>query len=121
MFAKYEVGNFITGKMEHKVCILILYAAPFIAEYIDGMYDTLVELIHSPDILQNTISELKSITPSFMNTMLEKQSRDEAVKKRAAREALVVVNVPPTIPGKDTYDEYCQRWNNISLKICTLP
>ena len=64
--------------------------------------------MHSPAVLRNAVTELKSITPSFMNTMLEKQSRDEAIERRAAREALVVVNVPPTIPGKDTYGKYCQ-------------
>ena len=37
--------------------------------------------------------------PSPMNTMLEKQSQDEAIKKKEERSQVVVKDVPPTTPG----------------------
>lgn len=35
-----------------------------------------------------------------MNTMLEKQPRADALKKRAERQLMTVKDVPPTAPGR---------------------
>lgn len=40
------------------------------------------------------------MTPEPMNTMLTKQPKDEAIKKRKERKLMVVEEVPPTTPGK---------------------
>ena len=38
------------------------------------------------------------MTPEPMNTMLTKQPKDEAIKKRKERKLMVVEEVPPTTP-----------------------
>ena len=53
----------------------------------------------SNDELEVAAKELKDITPPPMNTMMEKQSRSDALEKRAARSKLTTQNVPPTTPG----------------------
>ena len=50
--------------------------------------------------LEEAAKELKDMTPAPMNTMLEKQPRDEAIKKVNNRKKMTVVDVPPTNPGK---------------------
>ena len=53
----------------------------------------------SKDELVNAAAKLTEKTPAPMNTMLEKQSRDEAIKKKEERSQMVVKDVPPTTPG----------------------
>ena len=45
------------------------------------------------------LHELVAMTPAPMNTMLEKQPRQEAIEKRAQRKSMVVHDVPQTAPG----------------------
>ncbi len=40
--------------------------------------------------------ELVDMTPDPMNSMLEKQPRNEAIKKMLDRKEMVVTNIPPT-------------------------
>jgi hypothetical protein len=42
---------------------------------------------------------LKLMTPLPMNSMLNKQSKDEAIQKHSARKAMTTIAVPPTNPG----------------------
>jgi hypothetical protein len=39
------------------------------------------------------------MTPLPMNTMLEKQTKQEAIEKRNKRRSIVVQDVPPIVPG----------------------
>lgn len=41
------------------------------------------------------------MTPEPMNTMLTKESRDHAIKKRNQRKAMVTMALPPTAEGKN--------------------
>ena len=50
--------------------------------------------------MDKAIEEIKTETPDPMNTMLEKESRVEAIKKKQARERMTIVDVPPTNPGR---------------------
>jgi hypothetical protein len=50
--------------------------------------------------LTSAIDEHKKLTPASMNTMLQKQSREEAITKKKASESMPVLPVPPTNPGK---------------------
>ena len=50
--------------------------------------------------LQKMIEDIEKETPPPMNTMLEKQSRYEAIEKRKTRENMVITDVPPTNPGR---------------------
>eukprot|EP00794_Sanderia_malayensis_P002212 gene2212-biopygen1978 len=67
--------------------------------YIQDVYQTLEESLKNPGILETAASELKAMTPSFMDTMLQKQPRELAVKQWQHRQSLVAVDVPPTTPG----------------------
>jgi hypothetical protein len=49
--------------------------------------------------LEDAIDELKEQTPSPMNTMLNKQSREEAIQKRNTRDRMQLVDVPPSKQG----------------------
>lgn len=48
--------------------------------------------------LKGAADKLKDMTPSPMNTMLEKESRSSAVKKKIDRSNKITENVPPTTP-----------------------
>ena len=45
-------------------------------------------------------STLKEKSPAPMNEMLQKEPRDEALRKREERSKMIVRDVPPTTPGK---------------------
>ena len=49
--------------------------------------------------MDKAIEEIKTDTPDPMNTMLEKESRVEAIKKKQARERMTI-DVPPINPGR---------------------
>ena len=60
--------------------------------------------------LEEEKDKLKKMTPEPMNTMLTKQPRDEAIKKRKDRRAMVVEDVPPTSTSlKNKYSVYCKH------------
>ena len=48
----------------------------------------LVETINQKELLRKEIKHLKEMTPEPMNTMLVKQPKDEAIKKRNERKAI---------------------------------
>ena len=52
--------------------------------------------------LEGAIEELQKQTPPPMNTMLDKQSREEAIAKKKARDSMTMVDVLPTNPGNNT-------------------
>lgn len=49
--------------------------------------------------LQDAFIELKNMVPDPMNTMLEKQPREEAIRKRTERIRMVAKDIPSTAPG----------------------
>ena len=51
------------------------------------------------NLLDEAKEKLKEMTPSPMNTMLQKQSKQDAIKKHIERKQMKVVDVPPTTPG----------------------
>ena len=71
------------------------------------MYQTFLDAQRKGN-LEEEKDKLKKMTPEPMNTMLTKQPRDEAIKKRKDRRAMVVDLVPPTSTGlKNKYTVYC--------------
>eukprot|EP00794_Sanderia_malayensis_P020884 gene20884-biopygen15402 len=70
-----------------------------LSAYIQDVYRTLEESLKNPGTLEAAASELKALTPSFMDAMLQKQPRELAVKQWQHRQSLVAVDVPPTTPG----------------------
>lgn len=77
-------------------------------EYVEDIFQTY--LTSSQAELSDAASKLRNMTPAPMNTMLEKQSREEAIAKRAKRAKIVVEDVPPTsAPGEYicSLDRHC--------------
>lgn len=64
----------------------------------EDIYQTFHAAQHG-DQLKGAMQELNDMNPPPMNTMLEKQSREEAMK-RTERKGKSVQDVPPTAPGK---------------------
>jgi len=56
-------------------------------------------------------TELNDMTPPPMNSVLEKQSREDAIRKKDERRSMVVEAVQPSNPGRNmskTHPLYCQ-------------
>ena len=70
-------------------------------DYVHEIFKTMTEAIVSKR-LEGAIEELGKQTPPPMNTMLDKQSREEAIAKKKARNSMKLVDVPPTNPGSNT-------------------
>ena len=57
-------------------------------------------LSSSKDELQQAARKLRNMTPAPINTVLQKQPREEAIAKNIKRSKMVVTDVPPTsTPG----------------------
>ena len=67
----------------------------------------------SKEELANAAAKLMEMTPAPMNTMLEKQSREEALKKKEERSKMVVKDVPPTTPG--TFVQYLDKNTTLTI------
>lgn len=67
-------------------------------DYVEEMYKLLMSLTLGE--LAQEAEHLKNITPTPMNTMLERQPREEAILKAQSRKSMVVVDIPAT--GKGT-------------------
>lgn len=67
------------------------------------------------DDLESAANKLKEKTPAPMNSMLQKQPKEEAIQKREKRRSMVVVDVPPTTPGTFFYFV-----NFLSGRVCML-
>ncbi|XP_015765438.1 PREDICTED: uncharacterized protein LOC107344299 [Acropora digitifera] len=65
-------------------------------EYVEEIFQEY--LSSSKDELEEAARKLKNMNPAPMNTMLQKQPREEAIEKRIKRSKMVVEDVPPTTP-----------------------
>lgn len=66
----------------------------YVSEYVEKFYQTYLQ---SPkEELKAATIKLQEMTPAPMNSMLEKQPREEALEKRAKRMKMTVEDVPPT-------------------------
>ena len=70
----------------------------FVKGYVDEIHNTVVDASENK-MLTKAIEEIKSSTPSTMNTMLDEQPRKEAIKKKKTKENMPIVDVPLTNPG----------------------
>ena len=87
------------------VYILYILLSPICLGYVEDIFQTFLNA--SKEELVNAATELKDKTPPPMNVMVEKQSRVEALKKKEARNKMVVQNVPPITPGTVLFDSKC--------------
>ena len=69
-----------------------------LAGYVEEIYQTYLE--STKEELSAAALKLKEMAPAPMNSMLDKQPREEAIEKRAKRMKMTVEDVPPTsTPG----------------------
>lgn len=68
------------------------------ADYVEDVYQAFL-VAEQREQLADAMQELHDMNPPPMNTMLEKQSREDAVQKRTERKGMTVQDVPPTTPG----------------------
>ncbi|KAK3716293.1 hypothetical protein QZH41_014572 [Actinostola sp. cb2023] len=64
-------------------------------EYVEDIYQTFI-LAQQENTLPAASQELTDMTPLPMDTMLNKQSKQEAIEKRNKRRNMVIQDVPPT-------------------------
>lgn len=67
-------------------------------EYVEEIYQTLLESVKMGTSLSDAARELREMTPLPMNSMLEKETPESALDKRKKRKEMEVKNVPPTTP-----------------------
>lgn len=67
-------------------------------EYVEEIYQTLLESVKTGTSLSDAARELREMTPLPMNSMLEKETPERALDKRKKRKEMEVKNVPPTTP-----------------------
>lgn len=75
----------------------------YFADYVEEIYQTFLNA--SKDDLRDATTKLKERTPAPMNTMLEKQPREEAIQKRVERKKMTAKDVPPTTPVSQVPEE----------------
>ena len=67
-------------------------------DYVEEIFQTYLNASKSD--LTEAAAKLREMTPAPMNTMVEKQPREEAVQKRIKRRSVEVKDVPPTTSGR---------------------
>ncbi|CAB3980925.1 PREDICTED: uncharacterized protein LOC107342022 [Paramuricea clavata] len=68
--------------------------------YVEEIYQTTLCAIRY-NTLNKAEKGLKLMTPLPMSSMLNKQSKDEAIQKHSARKAMTTIDVPPTNPVQE--------------------
>ena len=66
-------------------------------DYVAEIFDTLMTTPR--DTLRLVANELKEMVPAPLHSMLEKESREDAVSKYQARKQKETIIVPPTCTG----------------------
>ena len=67
------------------------------AAYVQEIFDTYTK--SNKESLKDAALKLKEMSPKPMDSMFEKQTKAEALKKRADRREMVILDVPPTTTG----------------------
>lgn len=74
------------------------------------MFNTFVSA-KQENALDAAFDELQAMTPAHMNSMLEKQPKEEAINLWKRRKTMVVQEVPRTAQGRLNLICYCYCWN----------
>ena len=81
--------------------------------YVEDIYQVLCSALIDEETLRKAKGDLLRMTPLPMNSMLDKQSKSEAISKKARRQSMPAVHFPPTKPGF-TKRHYL-LWVNLNL------
>ena len=85
------------------------------ADYVKDIYQAFL-VAEDRDQLGDAMRELHDMNPPPMNTMLEKQSKEEAIEKRTERKGKTVQDVPLTAPGNLHFKmSKCLEWFNPTI------
>ena len=94
---KYSIASSNAPAAYFKVSFTYMWQIIFMLEgYVHEVWETLLGAMKKKDILENEKKMIKEITPAPMNTMLTKEPRGEAIKKREERKKMITKDVPPT-------------------------
>ena len=75
-----------------------IFHSTWCVDYVQEIYETFLDA-HKCHKLEGAAKQLVDMTPAAMNSMLTKQPREEAIRKRDERKTMVVKDVPPTTRG----------------------
>lgn len=87
-----------------------------VLDYVEEIFQTFIKA--SKDEIIDAAAKLYEKTPAAMNTMLEKQSREEAIKRKEERSQMVVKDVPPTTPVSQVPQGNTQQNNEKRTRTC---
>ncbi|XP_068747225.1 uncharacterized protein [Montipora capricornis] len=76
-------------------------------DYVGELFQFFLAL--SKQQLRETCNELQTMVPPPMNTMLDKQPREEAIRKQKERSSMVSKDVPPTAAGTCCHGNFVFR------------
>ncbi|XP_046864581.1 uncharacterized protein LOC124459055 [Xenia sp. Carnegie-2017] len=68
--------------------------------YVVDIYQVLCSALIDEETLRKAKGDLLRMTPLPMNSMLDKQSKSEAISKKARRQSMPAVHFPPTKPAE---------------------
>lgn len=87
-------------------------------DYVEDVYQAFL-VAEQREQLKDAMQELHDMNPPPMNTMLEKQSREEAIQKRTERKEKTVQDVPPTTPVPVTVIQQQPQTTTRKPRYCT--
>ncbi|XP_068673626.1 uncharacterized protein [Montipora foliosa] len=87
-------------------------------EYVEDIYQTYL-VAWEKNQLKVAMQELSAMNPPPMNTMLEKQAREEAIMKRTERKGKTAKDVPPTTPVTETEIQQQPKTSKRKPRYCT--
>lgn len=93
-----------------------MYTNFVVSDYVEEIFQTFMNA--TKEEMTTATTELRDKTPAAMNTMLEKQSRDEAIKKKEERSKMVVKDVPPTTPVSQVPEQNVQQNKEKRTRTC---
>ena len=70
----------------------------FLSHYVE-IFQTYLKA--TKEDLKEAAQKLNEKSPAQMNEMLQKQPRDDSLRKREERSKMMLKDVPPTTPGKN--------------------
>ena len=82
-------------------CVYLIIILIFLAAYVQDIYEAFMTA--TKEQLRGAEQKLKGMSPPPMNTMLDKQTKEDAIKKRLERSQIAIQDVPPTTPGTGTF------------------
>ncbi|KAK3755170.1 hypothetical protein QZH41_010695 [Actinostola sp. cb2023] len=78
-------------------------------DYVEEIFQTMKDCLKEKTRLDAARGEILDMTPAPINTMLERETREEALRKREQRKKMNMKDVPPTTPAAEVQAMQQQR------------